>query len=84
MHDQQELQTKIVELYPDIDEHGIKVDVNFDKEKKTWVVNLKKGDQVLQHYLEIADADDCMEGRQCVSLGLEIAQLLKNIEGKQY
>jgi len=25
-----------------------------------------------------------MDGKQCVSLGLEIAQLKKNIEGQQY
>jgi hypothetical protein len=30
------------------------------------------------------DAERCMEGKQCVSLGLEIAQLRKNLEGKQF
>jgi hypothetical protein len=32
----------------------------------------------------VPDADACMEGKQCVSLGLEIAQLKKNIAGEQY
>jgi len=30
--------------------------------------------------LEPEDADGCMEGKQCVSLGLQIAQLKANIE----
>jgi hypothetical protein len=34
----------------------------------------------LKHFLEQADADLCMEGKQCVSLGLEIAQLKDNIK----
>jgi hypothetical protein len=47
-------------------------------------VHLKKGTHALDHFLDLMDADTCMEGKQCVSLGLEIAQLLNNIEGKQY
>jgi hypothetical protein len=36
---------------------------------------LKKDGRELQTYLEPEDADGCMVGRQCVSLGLQIAQL---------
>lgn len=84
MHDREELCRKIIKLYPDIGECGIDVSVDFDDLKKVWIVDLKKDDHELKHHLEIPDADACMEGRQCVSLGLEIAQLRKNIEGKQY
>jgi hypothetical protein len=73
MHSKKELCRKITELYPDIGECGIDVDADYDKKKKVWIINLK-----------IPDADDCMEGRQCTALGLEIAQLRKNIEGKQF
>ena len=84
MHDKKELCNKIIALYPEIGECGINVEVNFDKAKKVWIVDLKKGQHELKHHLEIPDADQCMEGKQCVSLGLEIAQLKKNIEGQQY
>jgi hypothetical protein len=79
-----ELCRKITELYPDIGACGIDVDVNYSNEKKVWIVDLKKGEHHLQHHLEDPDAANCMEGKQCVSLGLEIDQLRKNIEGKQY
>lgn len=84
MHDKKELCNKIIELYPEIGECGINVDVAFDEAKNVWLVDLKKDEHELKHHLEIPDADQCMEGKQCVSLGLEIAQLKKNIEGEQF
>lgn len=84
MYNELELCKKIVEMYPEIGECGIDVDVAHDEQKNIWIVNLKKEEQELKHFLEYPDADSCMEGKQCVSLGLEIAQLRKNIEGKQF
>jgi len=84
MYNEIELCEKIIEMYPEIGECGIDVDVEHDEQKNTWVVNLKKEEHELKHFLEYPDADNCMEGKQCASLGLEIAQLRKNIEGKQF
>lgn len=84
MIDREELCRKIIEIYPEIGECVIDIDVTLDENKKVWIVDLKKGDHVLNHHLEFADADDCLESKQCVSLGLEIAQLKKNIEGEQF
>ncbi|MEW6519160.1 MAG: hypothetical protein C4531_18440 [Desulfurivibrio sp.] len=84
MHDKDEICRKIMEIYPDIGQCGIDVTVDYDKQKKVWVVDLKKDKHELKHFLELEDADACMENRQCVSLGLEIAQLKKNILGDQY
>jgi hypothetical protein len=71
---------KIRSIYPDIGECGIDVDVEYDETKKAWVVDLKKDEQELKTHLEVQEVDDCMEGKQCVSLGLQIAQLRANIE----
>lgn len=81
--DKNELCGKIKEIYPDIGECGIDVDVNYDDAQSRWVVDLKKGDQHLKTYLEEGDAEACMDGKQCVSLGVEIAQLRGNIERRQ-
>jgi len=75
---------KITRLYPEIGECGIDIAVTYDEAKKAWVVHLKKDTHSLDHYLELLDADLCMEGKQCIALGLEIAQLRNNIEGKQF
>lgn len=75
-----ELCEKIRKIYPDIGECGINVMVEYNKEQKAWVVDLKKGSHELKTFLEDNDAEKCLEGKQCVSLGLEIAQLKANIE----
>lgn len=84
MYSKEELCKEITKLYPDIGQCGIDITVEYDQEKKVWVIDLKKGLHELKHYLEIPDADACMDGKQCVSLGLELAQIKKNIEGQQY
>lgn len=84
MYDKLELCQKITSIYPDIGQCGIDLNVDYDEGKNTWVVHLKKDTHSLNHFLEVMDADKCMEGKQCVSLGLEIAQLRNNIEGKQF
>lgn len=79
MIDKNKLCDKIIELYPDIGECGIDINVDYDEEQKTWVVDLKKDHHELKTFLESGDAESCMEGKQCVSLGIEIAQLRDNI-----
>lgn len=75
MLDREKLCEKIREIFPDIGECGIDIDVDFDKDQERWVVDLRKGGQTLQTFLEEGDAEYCMAGKQCVSLGIEIAQL---------
>ncbi len=84
MYSRDELCKKITDIYPEIGQCGIDIDVSYDDEKKAWVVDLIKDSHELKHYLDLPEADQCMEGEKCVPLGLEIAQLKKNIEGKQF
>jgi hypothetical protein len=80
MFDQKKLCAKIRSLYPDIGECGIDLDIEYDKQQRSWVVYLKKGHRKLKTFLEDGDAEKCMQGIQCVSLGIEIAQLRADIE----
>ncbi len=84
MLDKKKLCAKIQQLYPGIGECGIDLTVDYDKRQNAWVVDLKKDNHELKHFLENPDADACMGGKQCVALGLEIAQLVKNIKGEQF
>ncbi|MBM9614258.1 hypothetical protein JWJ90_08140 [Desulfobulbus rhabdoformis] len=83
-YDKQELCTQITTLYPDIGECGSDITVAYDEQEKAWVVHLKDGPHSLDHFLEQIDADSCMDGKQCIGLGLDIAQLKKNLHGKQF
>ncbi|MCB2216534.1 hypothetical protein [Desulfofustis glycolicus] len=84
MHEKEELCQRIVSIYPDIGLCGIDVDVEFDESKKVWAVHLTRNGHHLTHFLDIPEADACLEGKQCVALGLDIAQLRKNIEGQGF
>jgi hypothetical protein len=80
MHDKVDLCEKIKSIYPEIGECGIDIDLEWDEAKKAWIVDLKKDKHELKTHLEPEDADTCMKGDKCVSLGLQIAQLKANIE----
>jgi hypothetical protein len=84
MYTADQLCEKIVSIYPDIGICGIDVKVDYNTTEKSWMVHLKKGSHKLDHFLEAMDADSCMDGKKCVALGLEIAQMKKNIEGEQF
>jgi hypothetical protein len=84
MYTEKQLCEKITTLYPGIGRCGIDINVTFNKPEDAWVVHLKKDTHSLDHFLNLMDADRCMEGKQCLSLGLEIAQLRNNVEGKQF
>ena len=83
MHDKKALCEKIKALYPEIGECGIDVTVEYNTDKKAWVVDLKKGTHHLTTHLEPVDADTCMIGKQCVSLGVQISQLTSNIKASE-
>ena len=77
--DKNELCQKIEQIYPDIGRCGIDINVSYDDDNGRWKVHLKKENKSLDTFLEPGDAELCMEGRQCISLGIEISQLKDNI-----
>lgn len=83
MINQQALCEKIREIYPDIGRCGIDLNVAYDHQEARWVVHLQKDQRRLKTYLEEGDAELCLSGRQCVSLGIEINQLRDSIERMQ-
>jgi len=74
------LKDKILEMYPEIAQHGLAANLVFDPVKDAYVVTLRREGKELTTHLERADADDCMNGIKCVSLGIQIEQFVKNFE----
>lgn len=74
------LEEKILEMYPEIETHGISMSLSFDSAKNAWVVKLDKDGHELTTFLEKKDADECMDGVKCVYLGVQIGQFVKNFE----
>jgi len=67
-------------VHPELQRLGVDLDADYDREQQIWVVSMKKGSRMVRAYLEPADADSCMNGRQCVTLGIEVAQLRVELE----
>lgn len=80
MYGKKDLCEKIKSIYPDIGECGIEIDVEYDNDKKAWVVDLEKDNHKLKTHLEPEDADSCMLGEKCIGLAFQIAQLKENIK----
>ncbi|HEY6000034.1 MAG TPA: hypothetical protein VI078_12160 [bacterium] len=72
------LKDKILEMYPELDQHGVTVGLVFDAAKDAYVVKMERDHHVLTTHLERTDADDCMNGIKCVSLGIQVEQFIKN------
>jgi hypothetical protein len=77
------LKEKIMEMYPEIVQHGISVGLDFNEEKNAYIIDFKKDNQELTTHLEKKDADDCMNNIKCVYLGIQVEQFIKNFEARK-
>ena len=74
------LAAKLKEMYPEIIQHNLDLELEFNKNKDYWVIKLAKGDHRLHTLLDQKDAQACIDGTQCVYLGVQIGQFVKNFE----
>jgi len=72
------LKDKIVEMYPEINQHGISIGLDLNEEKDSYMIKFKRGTHELSTYLEKEDAKECMDGQKCVHLGLKLAEFINN------
>lgn len=78
--DHKTLEGKLKEMYPEIDKHGLNLALCFDNKKDAWIVELSKGSHGLRTHLEKKDAEACLDGIECVYLGVQVGQFIKNFE----
>jgi hypothetical protein len=77
------LESKLREMYPEIQKHDLGLSLSFDEKKDAWVVQLFKGKHDLTTHLERKDAEACLDGVQCIYLGVQIGQFVKNFESAE-
>ncbi|MGO0122362.1 hypothetical protein [Desulfothermobacter acidiphilus] len=76
----EDLKAKFMEMYPELKKCDVAVDLEFDPQRDAWIVTFKKDTAQRHAFLAKKDADDCMEGRVCIYLGVLIAQYIKDME----
>ena len=79
-HNAAELSAKLKEMYPEIKQHDIDMELEYKEDKNYWVIKLTKGDHKLHTLLNKEDADSCLDGVQCIYLGVQLGQFIKNFE----
>jgi hypothetical protein len=80
VHDKRALRNTIGDLYPEIGESDIGIDMEWDETRNIWVVELKRGDRIIKTFLEPEEADECIQGKPCVALDCHIPLLMSNKE----
>jgi hypothetical protein len=78
--DQKALESKLREMYPEIKKHDLALSATFNDKKDAWIVQLSRGKHELTTHLERKDAEACLDGIQCIYLGVQIGQFVKNFE----
>lgn len=72
------LTQSIASLYPEIAAHGIAVGVAEDAATGDWRVTMTHDAHTLSTHLSRKEADDCLSGVQCVSLGIQVGRFVEN------
>ena len=83
MYTMADLQTKIAEMYPEIGEHDLSMNLDFSEANNAYMLTFKRGADELTTRLEKHDADECMNGIKCVYLGVQVVQFIKNFEDRK-
>lgn len=76
------LEDKLMEMYPEISASGIHLKLAMDEERDAWVVNFEKGGHTRYAFLDKKDADACMDGTQCIYLGVLVEQYIRDLENE--
>ena len=73
------LEDKLMEMYPEISTSGVKLRLALDEERNAWVITFEKEGHTRHAFLDKADADACMDGIQCIYLGVLVEQYIKDL-----
>ena len=71
---------KIREFHPEIERNNVDLSVIWDESGKRYALKLGKSGLAVGAYLDQKDADDCLEGKKCVNLAVQVTQLLAELE----
>lgn len=82
--DAKDLDTKLREMYADIEKYNFNMALEFDDNKDAWIVKLTHGKHELTTHLDRKDAEACLEGTHCVYLGVQLGQFVKNFEDTEH
>jgi len=73
-----DIKNKLNRIYPEIQQYGVGLEVEFDESKKAWMATFKKDSHQLSTHLEEQDVDNCLQGKECYHFGIQLGQFIRN------
>ncbi|MFA5111387.1 MAG: hypothetical protein WC443_08290, partial [Desulfobaccales bacterium] len=74
------LKAKIRDFHPEIDRNGVNLTVGWDEADQRYILKLGKAGEEVGTFLTQKDADECLAGKKCVNLAVQVTQLLAELE----
>mgnify|MGYP000158477541 FL=1 len=74
----EELKGKILNIYPELDQFGLSLDLAFDENKDAWIATVTKGEHQLSTHLEEQDVESCLQGGECYHFGIQLGRFIRN------
>jgi hypothetical protein len=71
---------KIREFHPEIEWNNIDLSVSWDEAGKRYALKLSKSGESVGSYLDQKDADECLAGKKCLNLAVQVTQLIAELE----
>ena len=73
-----DIEKQLHEMYPEIKQYGVDLNIDFNPEKNAWIATFKKGEHELWTHLEEQDVENCFQGKECYHFGIQLGQFIRN------
>lgn len=74
----EQLKAKLHEIYPEIEQFGLRMELHFDQDQGAWMATFAKGENTLSTHLEEQDVEACLRGQECYHLGIQLGRFIRN------
>lgn len=81
MYDRIEICQRITEALPELGVCGFDINVTHDDALQAWRINYDEEGRRAQTFLDDPDVARCLEGRECLSLGMMVRQQIAGKRG---
>jgi hypothetical protein len=73
-----DLKAKLHQIYPEIEQFGLSMDLSFDQDQNAWMATFTTGEHTLSTHLEKQDVEACIRGQECYHLGIQLGRFIRN------
>jgi len=79
-YDIDRVKDKIREFHPEIERNDMDLIVGWDEAGKRYALKLSKAGEEVGAYLDQKDADECLAGKKCLNLAVQVTQMVAELE----